>query len=331
VLWAEFLASQRYGTLHAGHRTPGRTLWPIRFISRLYTLTRASPALDLTLHTRTPVTSISANGAGWTLHTPRGKTACGLVVHTTNAYAAHLIPSLPITPVRGQIAATRAWPNASLPPDDAFLLEDKYWFPRPAEEGGKGALVVIGAGHTVATVDDTVLERAVSEDLSTFLPRVFPGKFEAGADAEMEWVRPFLSLFAGRVCLRGKSGILGFTESGDPFVGPVDGAPGQFVVAGFSGHGMPRAFGWCARSFRFFSPLLTGRQRGRHRAHGQGLARRLARVGRPGVAPAALPYKHGWRSRAVTRSGRACADVTRVLGHPGVEFVRFPGKRICAC
>lgn len=43
-----------------------------------------------------------------------------------------------------------------------------------------------------------------------------------------------------------KSGIMGFTQSGDPFVGPAPGddLKGQFISAGFSGHGMPRAFAW---------------------------------------------------------------------------------------
>ena len=36
------------------------------------------------------------------------------------------------------------------------------------------------------------------------------------------------------------AGIMGFTGDRDPFVGGVPGAPGQFVAAGFSGHGMPR-------------------------------------------------------------------------------------------
>jgi hypothetical protein len=43
---------------------------------------------------------------------------------------------------------------------------------------------------------------------------------------------------------------MGYTKSGDPFVGPVQGdnLEGQFVAAGFSGHGMPRAFSWCVHA-----------------------------------------------------------------------------------
>lgn len=73
---------------------------------------------------------------------------------------------------------------------------------------------------------------------------------------------------------------MAYTEIGDPFVrlvvclfdmcddfpqvGPVDKLPGargndaalytgQFIAAGYSGHGMPRAFGWYAP---FLHPIL---------------------------------------------------------------------------
>ena len=85
---------------------------------------------------------------------------------------------------------------------------------------------------------------------------------------------------------------MGFTELGDPFVrsclifldhlvlkaarplsqvGPVldkferGGVPyeGQYIVAGFTGHGMPRAFGWFVYSFLFTYPDNKASQRGR--------------------------------------------------------------------
>jgi glycine/D-amino acid oxidase-like deaminating enzyme len=35
---------------------------------------------------------------------------------------------------------------------------------------------------------------------------------------------------------------MGFTESGLPLVGPVDGLPNVYLCAGFNGHGMGFAF-----------------------------------------------------------------------------------------
>jgi hypothetical protein len=42
------------------------------------------------------------------------------------------------------------------------------------------------------------------------------------------------------------AGIMGFTESGLPLVGPVEGMPGVYSCAGFNGHGMGFAF-MCAK------------------------------------------------------------------------------------
>jgi gamma-glutamylputrescine oxidase len=38
------------------------------------------------------------------------------------------------------------------------------------------------------------------------------------------------------------AGTMGFTESGLPLVGPVDGMPNVYLCAGFNGHGMGFAF-----------------------------------------------------------------------------------------
>jgi glycine/D-amino acid oxidase-like deaminating enzyme len=45
----------------------------------------------------------------------------------------------------------------------------------------------------------------------------------------------------GRVTHRW-AGIMGFTESGLPFTGPVDGMANTYICAGFTGHGMGFAF-----------------------------------------------------------------------------------------
>jgi len=38
------------------------------------------------------------------------------------------------------------------------------------------------------------------------------------------------------------AGIMGFTESGLPLIGPVDGMPNVYLCAGYNGHGMGFAF-----------------------------------------------------------------------------------------
>jgi len=88
--------------------------------------------------------------------------------------------------------------------------------------------------------DDGILNERVGRALREFLPHWFPGKFEGGEDGwEMEW-----------------TGIMGYTKTGDPFVGPVlplskgvdeKEYEGHYISAGYTGHGMPRAFG-CAEA-----------------------------------------------------------------------------------
>jgi len=81
-------------------------------------------------------------------------------------------------------------------------------------------------------------------------------------------------------------------------VGPVldkfelGGVPyeGQYIVAGFTGHGMTRAFGWFVYSFLFVYPGDQTSQRGRRGSHDR-VRNHGPRVGATSVAPATLPYE----------------------------------------
>jgi glycine/D-amino acid oxidase-like deaminating enzyme len=39
------------------------------------------------------------------------------------------------------------------------------------------------------------------------------------------------------------AGVMDYTADGRPLVGPVPGAAGQWVIAGFGGHGLPAGLG----------------------------------------------------------------------------------------
>ncbi|KAI0351289.1 FAD dependent oxidoreductase [Trametes cingulata] len=260
----EFLTKEqvqeRYGASYAGVRTPGYNLWPLKLVTHLYRLALRTgldtSSSSLTLHTRTPVTSIAPSPANdssrrWTLHTPRGPLAASYVLHATNAYASSLLPFLQgpagIVPTRGQVIATRAAVPLHVLTTGAFTANEgfEYWFPRPVHrtEDEEKPLVILGGGRETAhpafelyEPDDSALDPAVGRALRAFLPAVFPGRYAPGAEPEMEW-----------------TGIMGFTKTGDPFVGPVldpaDPASGvhegQYIAAGYTGHGMPRAYSWC--------------------------------------------------------------------------------------
>ncbi|KAJ3986189.1 FAD dependent oxidoreductase-domain-containing protein [Lentinula detonsa] len=238
-----------YGVHYPGARYGGHNLWPLKLVTHLYNFAKFK--MPLSLHTSTPVSTISPNKVGsphrWKVHTPRGSVSCSYVVHATNAYASHLLPHLRgpsgIVPTRGQVMAVRASVpldqfrgRSSWDANDGF----EYWFPRPVTTISEHPLVILGGGREVESrfeygeIDDSKCSEIVSKVLSDFLPGLFRGKFELGREPVMEW-----------------TGIMGFTSLRDPFVGPVgdldasshdSNYKGQFIAAGYSGHGMPRAY-----------------------------------------------------------------------------------------
>ncbi|OSC96675.1 FAD dependent oxidoreductase [Trametes coccinea BRFM310] len=248
---------KEYGASYPAVRTPGYNIWPLKLVTYLYNLAKEagvnSSTSALHLHTNTPVTNISEASSSaprrWNLTTPRGSIAASYVLHATNAYASHLLPHLRgpsgIVPTRGQIIATRASVSESVLTRSAFTGNEgfEYWFPRPVEPGKTEPLVILGGGREstkpdfeLYVADDSAVNPKAGDTLRRFLPAVFPGRYEENREPEMEW-----------------SGIMGYTKTGDPFVGPVispanpDAYKGQYISAGFTGHGMPRTFS-CAEA-----------------------------------------------------------------------------------
>ncbi|KAH9957017.1 FAD dependent oxidoreductase-domain-containing protein [Russula dissimulans] len=270
VEWlAQGEVEKKYGAQYPAVRTPGNTIWPLKLVTQLFKLTEnASPAVSLKLHTHTPVTTVrpliaDSSVRRWQLETPRGSVRCTHVVHATNAYASALLPQLSgrrgIVPTRGQAISIRSAVPARELALSGFTADRglEYWFMRPGSAPDERPLVILGGARLTegsardATTDDSVLDAVVGKRLREFLAEVFPGNFEKGAEPEMEW-----------------TGIMGFTELGDPFVGPVmdkfnpGGLPyeGQYIVAGFSGHGMPRAFGCADIVARMIVSKITDRE-----------------------------------------------------------------------
>ncbi|KIJ65352.1 hypothetical protein HYDPIDRAFT_174844 [Hydnomerulius pinastri MD-312] len=258
VTWLEKEeVKQTFGAPYPGVRIPGHNVWPLKLVTKLYQHAKARNNFDLRLHTHTPVTSIVKTvaadgpvGREYKLSTPRGSVACSRVVHATNAYASHLLPFLAgpdgIVPTRGQIIATRASVGTELIKTNGWGGNEgfEYWFPRPLKAVDEKPLIILGGGREASESpsfelyvdDDSTLNQAVGKALRGFLPAVFEGMFDPNNEPEMEW-----------------TGIMGYTSMGDPFVGPVSGLrggdaadyEGQYIAAGYTGHGMPRAFG-CA-------------------------------------------------------------------------------------
>ncbi|KAG6856518.1 hypothetical protein H0H87_003606 [Tephrocybe sp. NHM501043] len=259
--------SETYGSSHRAYRHPGNNLWPLKLVTQLYKLAKKLNP-DLKLHTNTPVTSItrtSNNSRRWSLSTPRGEVLSSYVIHATNGYASHLLPHMHgpngIVPVRAQALALRAAASSAEIREDAWIgtLGWKYWFPRPVSSPDKHPLTILGGGRDESgpglelyIVDDSTINDDVGKALRAYLPPLFPGKYELGREPEMEW-----------------TGIQGATLIGDPFVGPVidvtrapDYYTGQYIVAGYTGHGMPRAYACAEAVVGMITAEITGRDWG---------------------------------------------------------------------
>ncbi|KAJ1309520.1 hypothetical protein OPQ81_006294 [Rhizoctonia solani] len=246
--------------------SPGHTLWPSKLVTKLYQQAKGdstakswlssatswlthsiTPSFSLDLFTRAPVNAVEPISGDptyrWLVTTERGNVKARYVVHATNAYASHLLPQLAgptngIIPTRAQCVAARGsieshkWPVVGWGGNEGY----EYWFARPPQNAEEKTLVILGGGretavpnHEFNVADDSSVNPVVSQSLRKFLPRLYPGDFEEN-EPEMEW-----------------TGIMGFTRSKDPLVGQVcddAGKPlvGQYISAGYSGHGMPRAF-----------------------------------------------------------------------------------------
>jgi len=194
---------------------------------------------SLQLYTNTPVTSItspSKHKKYYTIHTTRGTVKARHIVNATNAWIGHLYPEFQskIIPTRGQLiqvpcqtldVTPMSWNNGA-----------EYLIQRPDSS------VILGGGRRFSSTkhaelgnaDDTTIDPSVSKFLHTFLPSQLPIISSEGTPppvkSEREW-----------------TGIMGFSEDGNPFVGNDVEEPRRWVIGGFHGHGMVRIY-LCAKA-----------------------------------------------------------------------------------
>ncbi|KAK2756351.1 FAD dependent oxidoreductase superfamily protein [Colletotrichum kahawae] len=209
-------------------------LWPAKMIHQI--LQRLLEKRAINLQANTPVSSISetpgADGS-WTVQTPRGAIKAGKVVVATNGYTAQVLPQYAdrIVPVRGicsRITSLRGAHTPHLVNTYGIRFDgvnNDYLIPR-----ADGSIVVGGARqmfwHRRAewfdnVRDDELVPRAAAY-FDGYMQRLFRGWEDSGAEVDRVW-----------------TGIMGYSSDFMQHLGAVPGRPGQFIIAGFSGHGMP--------------------------------------------------------------------------------------------
>ncbi|CAK4019199.1 Gamma-glutamylputrescine oxidoreductase [Lecanosticta acicola] len=211
----------------AGH------LWPYKLVMHLL---EKIVRRGVNLQTHTPVTSVSdtCDSEGrWTVTTPRGTIRTKKLIFATNGYTAAIAPQFrsKIVPVRG-ICSRIQVPRDTKPQtlSNTYSLRHgkglyDYMLPRR-----DGSIILGGAkpsfwhdrSQWYGNTDDRVLIEPASDYFDGIMQRHFVGWEDSGAYTDHVW-----------------TGIMGWSSDFMPFVGPVPGKLGQYIIAGFSGHGMP--------------------------------------------------------------------------------------------
>ncbi|KAF3911874.1 hypothetical protein AA313_de0209683 [Arthrobotrys entomopaga] len=219
-------------------------LWPYKLVS--YILKDLINNRGLNLQTSTPVLAISTLNDGAPIplhrvHTTRGALTTPIVIHATNAFASHLVPAMRdvIYPVRAQMSSLK--PPKSLtekPLNHTYGLVDgerikaEYLVQEDIRADGSGGSFLLGGGRKyakdqgVGVTDDNSVDPAVGKYLRSSVGKYFDDECgypsaDKMCDAKYMW-----------------SGIMGFSADERPWVGKVPGTEGQYILAGFEGHGM---------------------------------------------------------------------------------------------
>ncbi|KAL4984983.1 FAD dependent oxidoreductase [Aspergillus falconensis] len=195
---------------------------------------------SFSLHPYTPVSQVTYNqdleDGPYGVITTKGTTRAKAVLHATNGYASHLLPSMATK--EGVLGCTAhmlgVTPNL---PETAIQLEGGFgyasfwhWLLQRPNKGPY--LYGFAAAEGMGEYNDTItLERAhpVREEMLAFLAKLFPHSFSeqtSAKDISYDW-----------------TGVQGFTANGCSIVGrPVAERRGEFVSVGHNGEGMGRCF-----------------------------------------------------------------------------------------
>ncbi|KAH8660849.1 FAD dependent oxidoreductase-domain-containing protein [Tricladium varicosporioides] len=218
------------GSLACSSYTAG-TIWPYKFIMHLVSTLVTSSRINL--QTNTPATSLSPSGSGYKITTSRGHIHATQVIHANNAYVSTLLPEYAssIIPCKG-ICCRITCPLGTVAPllNDSYINRTadntlSYLIPR-----ADGSIIVGGASSKFrphldqwyGNVDDSVLIDSAKDYYDNYMQTTYRGWESSSAKVDNIW-----------------TGVMGYSYDSNPHVGAVPGREGQFVVAGWNGHGMP--------------------------------------------------------------------------------------------
>ncbi len=237
-------ASERTGLQNviAAYEWPAGSSHPAKLAQWLLS---ASIERGVQLFTHCPVSKVEKSENVeklWDVHTPRGIITAQTVLHCTNAYASFLLPQLEkvLTPNRAQAHSLIAPPafSAEKALTNTFSLRySLQHFYSLIQRRGDGTLI-LGVSRANPTLSAKTLKSIISFDDSHYNEEILE-------DALKQWkiIFPDREASIGSRGIHGEgldnawTGIIGMAGDFVPFVGPVEGLEGQWLCAGFGGHG----------------------------------------------------------------------------------------------
>jgi gamma-glutamylputrescine oxidase len=164
------------------------------------------------------VTAIEAGAGSVIVRAGVEECQAEVVILATNAYTPQLVPHVAIQPKRAQILATAPFAERVCELPNYSHFGYRYW---RQLEGGE---VLVGGWRDTAPDAEVGYDEWPTPDIQAYLDE-HVSALGVSAEVTHRW-----------------AGTMGFTESGLPFVGPVDGMPNVYVCGGYNGHGLGFAF-----------------------------------------------------------------------------------------
>ncbi|KAL2432379.1 hypothetical protein ABEF95_007123 [Exophiala dermatitidis] len=235
----------------AAYEWPAGSIHPAKLT---HWLIRSCVTRGVKLFTHCPVTSVkevivqatsdAAQPTLWAVSTARGTVVTSTVVHCTNAHVGYLLPTLEkyVTPCRAQamsIIPTSSFAGDNVIPHTMSLRYTIKHFHSLVQRPSDGTFIL-----GVSRGNPSLSPKAVAELQTTDDTRYSSEVLQAGIKG---WREIFPQTEASSV-RHGEgvdhvwTGIIAMSTDHAPFVGPIESLPGQYVCAGFNGHGMARIF-----------------------------------------------------------------------------------------
>ncbi|KAJ5388711.1 FAD dependent oxidoreductase, partial [Penicillium cosmopolitanum] len=228
----------------AAYEWPGGSSHPAKLAQFLLRSVIDQGAQLFTFCPAIKVEKSSSSSELWDVHTTRGVVKAEKVIHCTNAHAALLLPQL-----ESYIRPNRAQAHTLIPPPALAATESLqstfslryslHHFYSLIQRKDDGTLV-LGVSRTNPTLSEKTVASRFSTDDSRFNEEIAEDALQSFGDIFPQYASK--SFVHGEGLDHSWTGIIAMTTDSVPFVGAIESLPGQYICAGFNGHGMARIF-----------------------------------------------------------------------------------------